>query len=130
MQSLKLNCSGVGNLKQKFESWDDTLYKNDAAIAGTNDNLVVVQSGTTPFAVFAVNVPSKRQLTAAEQEFCINLADLSLYVRSKPLWNSSKYGMVKIVLQFDKDLNIFAATDQVTDNASAAVLICTELKIC
>ena len=72
-------------LNKNSKVWDDTLYKNDAATAGTNDNLVVVQSGTTPFAVSAVNVPSKRQLTTDEKKFCIKLADLSLYVRKQTI---------------------------------------------
>ena len=99
MQSLKLCSSGKENLKQKFESWDDGLYKNENATAGTSESLLsssaVTQSGTTPFAVSAVDItnetaPHNRHLTTTSQEFCLNLSDISLFVRNNPTWNSKK----------------------------------------
>ena len=65
MQSLKLNCSGVVNLKQKFESWDDNLYKNENGTSGVSE--VPVQGTGTVKAVGSA--PRKRHLVSRHDLF-------------------------------------------------------------
>jgi hypothetical protein len=127
MQSLKLCSSGKENLKQKFESWDDGLYKNENATAGTSEVPYFNQDGTTPFAVTLDTAPRKRHLTTTAQEFCLNLSDISLFVRNNNTWNSDKNKELKITLQFDKDGNILSSCNIVT--AGVAQVIVTELKL-
>ena len=51
-----------------------------------------------------------------------------MYVRNRPVWNSKKYGAIKLTLQFDKDGNAVSACNDATDGL--AQIIVTELKLC
>ena len=50
-----------------------------------------------------------------------------MYVRNRPVWNSKKYGAIKLTLQFDKDGNALSACNDATDRL--AQIIVTELKL-
>ena len=107
MQSLKMNTSSAQNLKQKFDSWDDNLYKAEIAAAPTSGDV------------------NKRHLTTTAQDFVINLTDISLYARSCPVWTSDKHGGLSLKIIFDKDMNCLSACN---DTSNAQVII-TELKL-
>jgi len=118
MQSLKICSSGKENLKQKFESWDDNLYKNENGTAGTTE--VPVQAGSGTYAV--ETAARKRHLTTTAKEFCLNLNDISLFVRNNPTWNSAKNKELKLTLQWDKDGNILSACNDATDNLAEVIV--------